>query len=254
MLHPRLIRCKNILTVTWSLVVSEVSHLFALSSPLLTPWHCLFLSLSDVITLVLVERPAVEESALNNTLEVNNYWYMQFYQNISKCNKHILPRSTINRLLSSVKLDPFIATLFPKSSDSLSLSGLVSAQIVRLLKSGAFCITRFIALSPVGSPTSDTITMILLVFFSMYSSIKSWVTWLMRGSSFAKWAPGRSTKVRVVNSGPGERKEFENETIWTTKDVIHSSSYDELKLLIELYLKLILALLFKIIMALHLLT
>ena len=26
--------------------------------------------------------------------------------------------------------------------------------------------------------------------------------WFIRGSSLAKWAPGRSTKVRVVRSGP----------------------------------------------------
>ena len=58
-----------------------------------------------------------------------------------------------------------MATFFPMSSDSLNLSGLVSAQIVRFLKSEAFCITRFIALSPVGSPTSETMTIMLLVFF-----------------------------------------------------------------------------------------
>ena len=74
--------------------------------------------------------------------------------------------------------------------------------MVRLLKSTAFCMTRFIALSPVGSPTSDTMTIMLFVFFSMYSSTKRWVTWFIRGSSLAKWAPGRSTKVRVVSSGP----------------------------------------------------
>ena len=108
----------------------------------------------------------------------------------------------IKRLSSNVKLDWFVATLFPMSSLSLNLSGLVRAQMVRLLNSAAFRMTRFIALSPVGSPTSDTITMMLLVFFSMYSSTKLWVTWFIRGSSLAKWAPGRSTKVRVVSSGP----------------------------------------------------
>ena len=110
-----------------------------------------------------------------------------------------------------------MATFFPMSSDSLNLSGLVSAQIVRLLKSEAFCITRFIALSPVGSPTSETMTIMLLVFFSMYSKTRSWVTMFMRGSSLAKWAPGRSTKVRVVNSGPGEEK-YEVKIIWTEQD------------------------------------
>ena len=129
----------------------------------------------------------------------------------------------MNRLSSSVKLDPFMATLFPMSSDSLNLSGLVSAQIVRLLKSGAFCMTRFIALSPVGSPTSDTMTIMLLVFFSMYSKTKSWVTRFMRGSSLAKWAPGRSTKVRVVNSGPGE------EEIVRSRNDLNSARYIKFK-------------------------
>ena len=101
---------------------------------------------------------------------------------------------------------------FTKMFYSNNLSGLVSAQIVRLLKSGAFCMTRFIALSPVGSPTSDTMTIMLLVFFSMYSKTKSWVTRFMRRSSLAKWAPGRSTKVRVVNSGPGEEERARSRT------------------------------------------
>ena len=92
------------------------------------------------------------------------------------------------------------------SSDSRSLSGLVNTQIVRLLKSTASRMTRFMALSPVGSPTSDTITIMLFVFFLMYSSTRSWVTRFIRGSSLAKWAPGRSTKVRVVSSGPGAER------------------------------------------------
>ena len=82
-------------------------------------------------------------------------------------NLNFLPRSTIKRLSSRVKLDSFKATLLPMSSLSLNLSGFVRAQMVRLLKSAAFCMTRFIALSPVGSPTSDTITIMLFVFFSM---------------------------------------------------------------------------------------
>ena len=158
-------------------------------------------------------RPSVEEP---------NYWSKLSYRCISKLNSlnnHILPRSTINRLSSSVKLDPFMATLFPMSSDSLNLSGLVSAQIVRLLKSGAFCMTRFIALSPVGSPTSDTMTIMLLVFFSMYSKTKSWVTRFMRRSSLAKWAPGRSTKVRVVNSEPEEEERARSRNYFNTSTV-----------------------------------
>ena len=158
-------------------------------------------------------RPSVEEP---------NYWCKLSYRRISKLNSpnnHILPRSTINRLSSSVKLDPFMATLFPMSSDSLNLSGLVSAQIVRLLKSGAFCMTSFIALSPVGSPTSDTMTIMLLVFFSMYSKTKSWVTRFMRRSSLAKWAPGRSTKVRVVNSGPEEEERARSRNYFNTSTV-----------------------------------
>ena len=158
-------------------------------------------------------RPSVEEP---------NYWCKLSYRRISKLNSlnnHILPRSTINRLSSSVKLDPIMATLFPMLSDSLNLSGLVSAQIVWLLKSGAFCMTRFIALSPVGSPTSDTMTIMLLVFFSMYSKTKSWVTRFMRRSSLAKWAPGRSTKVRVVNSGPEEEERARSRNYFNTSTV-----------------------------------
>ena len=158
-------------------------------------------------------RPSVKEP---------NYWCKLSYRRISKLNSlnnHILPRSTINRLSSSVKLDPFMATLFPMSSHSLNLSGLVSAQIVRLLKSGAFCMTRFIALSPVGSPTSDTMTIMLLVFFSRYSKTKSWGTRFMRRSSLAKWAPGRSTKVRVVNSGPEEEERARSRNYFNTSTV-----------------------------------
>ena len=112
----------------------------------------------------------------------------------------------MKRPSSRVKLDIFKATFLPMSSDSLSLSGLVRTQMVRLLKSEACCMTRLMALSPVGSPTSDTITMMLLVFFFMYSSTSSWVTRFIRRSSLAKWAPGRSTNVRVVSLGPGEER------------------------------------------------
>ena len=79
----------------------------------------------------------------------------------------VTPLNTMKRPSSRVKLDLFNATFTPMSSVSLSLSGLVSTHMVRCLKSLAFRMTRLIALSPVGSPTSDTITIMLFVFFSM---------------------------------------------------------------------------------------
>ena len=84
-----------------------------------------------------------------------------------KATTPIVPLNTMKRPSSSVKLDLFNATFTPMSSDSLSLSGLVSTHMVRCLKSLAFRMTRLIALSPVGSPTSETMTIMLLVFFSM---------------------------------------------------------------------------------------
>ena len=122
------------------------------------------------------------------------------------CCPQIVPLRTIKRPSSRVKFDLFKATLFPMSSSLLNLSGLVKTQMVRVLKSWACFMTRLMALSPVGSPTSDTITMMLFVFFLMYSSTSCCVTSFIRWSSLAKCTPGRSTNVRVVRLGPGEDK------------------------------------------------
>ena len=92
-----------------------------------------------------------------------SWWYVKKF----KVTTLIAPLNTMKRPSSRVKLDLFNATFTPMSSVSLSLSGLVSTHMVRCLKSLAFRMTRLIALSPVGSPTSETMTIMLLVFFSM---------------------------------------------------------------------------------------
>ena len=125
------------------------------------------------------------------------------------CCPQIIPLRTIKRPSSRVKLDRFKATFFPMSSSILNLSGLVKTQMVRVLKSSACSLTRLITLSPVGSPTSDTITMMLFVFFLMYSSTSCCVTSFIRWLSLAKCTPGRSTNVRVVRLGPGDDKSEE---------------------------------------------
>ena len=117
------------------------------------------------------------------------------------CCPQIIPLKTIKRPSSRVKLDWFKATLFPMPSSILNLSGLVKTQMLRVLKSWACVMTRLIALSPVGSPTSDTITIMLFVFFLIYSSTSCCVTWFIRWSSLAKCAPGWSTNVKVVRLG-----------------------------------------------------